>query len=106
MQKVKIQQQEFEKQRAIENVRSVISRDIHDEIGSGLTKISLMSQQLKLGLESKKNFDPGLLQRITESSREIVGNLGEIIWTVNPKHDNLASLLSYFRNYIAQFFED
>jgi len=105
-QKLKIQQQEFEKQRAIENVRSVISRDIHDEIGSGLTKISLMSQQLKLGLESKKNFDPVLLQKITDSSREIVGNLGEIIWTVNPKHDNLTSLLSYFRNYIAQFLED
>src|SRR6185503_495235 len=74
--------------------------------GSGLTKISLMSQQLKLGLESKRNFDPSLLQKITEKSREIVCNLGEIIWTLNLKHYNLASLLSYFRNYIAQFFED
>jgi signal transduction histidine kinase/ligand-binding sensor domain-containing protein len=105
-QELLIRQHELEKQQAIENVRAVISRDIHDEIGSGLTKISLMSQRLKLGLESKKDFDPLLLQKITESSKEIVGNLGEIIWTVNPKHDNLASLLSYFRNYIAQFFED
>jgi signal transduction histidine kinase len=39
-QKIKAQQQQFEKQQAIENVRSKISMDIHDEIGSQLTKIS------------------------------------------------------------------
>ncbi len=100
------QRQEFEKMQAIENVRTKISRDIHDEIGAGLTKISLMSQRLKMNMENKKDTDPSMLQKITESSKEIINNLGEIIWTVNPAHDNLASLLSYLRNYTAHFFED
>ena len=100
------QRQEFEKIQAIENVRTKISRDIHDEIGAGLTRISLMSQRLKMNIENKKEPDPSMLQKITESSKEIINNLGEIIWTVNPAHDNLASLLSYLRNYTAHFFED
>gem|GEM_PF-2608499 len=104
--KLRKQKAAFEKQQAIENVRSRISKDIHDEIGSGLTKISLMSQRIKMSFENKKNIDPALLQKITESSKEIIGNLGEIIWTVNPKHDNLVSLLSYVRDYAAHFFED
>lgn len=65
-----------------------------------------MSQRLKLNAENNKDIDPALLQKITESLKEITDNLGEIIWTVNPKHDNLASLLAYLRNYIAHFFED
>lgn len=95
----------IEKQHAIENIRSKISMDIHDEIGSRLTKISLLSQRIKLGFEKKKNIDPDIIEKITESSKEIIGNLGEIIWTVNPKHDNLPSLAAYLRNYITTFFE-
>ncbi len=105
-QKLKDQQQQFEKELAVENVRTKMSRDIHDEIGAGLTKISLMSQRLKLNAENNKDVDPALLQKITASSKEITDNLGEIIWTVNPKHDNLPSLLAFLRNYIAHFFED
>ncbi|HEX5149793.1 MAG TPA: two-component regulator propeller domain-containing protein [Parafilimonas sp.] len=104
-QKLKLQQEQFERERAIETVRARISEDIHDEIGSGLTKISLMSQRIRMHLENKKEFDPELLQKLTESSKEVVTNLGEIIWTVNPKYDNLPSLLAYIRNYVSNFFE-
>ncbi|MCY7409545.1 MAG: tetratricopeptide repeat protein, partial [Chitinophagales bacterium] len=105
-QRIKAQQEAIEKQRAIENVRSRISIDMHDEIGSGLTKLSLMSERVKMKLKTLQNEEEPLLDKISKSSREISGNLSEIIWTVNPKHDNLASMLSYFRNYITKFFED
>ncbi len=100
------QKKKLEKQKAIESVRTKISGDIHDEIGAGLTKISLMCQRLKMSYENRKTIDTGLLDRITASSKEIIGNLGEIIWTVNPKQDNLASLLAYSRSYAAHFFEE
>jgi len=79
--------------------------DIHDEIGSQLTKISLLSQRIKLNYEKKKEIDANTIDKITASSKEVVGNLGEIIWTTNPKYDNLQSLLAYLRNYITNFFE-
>lgn len=103
--KLKAQQQEFDRQKAIEKVRSKISMDIHDEISSGLTKISLLSQSIKSKYEMNKKVEPEIVDKITASSKEVIDNLGEIIWAVNPKHDNLQSLLSYIRNYITNFFE-
>ncbi|HRH60522.1 MAG TPA: triple tyrosine motif-containing protein, partial [Chitinophagaceae bacterium] len=105
-QKLKLQQEQLEKQKAVERIRSKISSDIHDEIGAGLTKISLMAQRLKINFDNNKDIDAGMVNKITESSKEIVGNLSQIIWTANPKHDNLASLLAYIRNYASHFFED
>ncbi len=103
--KLKAQQQEFERQKAIEKVRSKISMDIHDEISSGLTKISLLSQRVKSKYERSKEVEPEIIDKIAGSSKEVISNLGEIIWAVNPKHDNLQSLLAYIRNYIFNFFE-
>jgi len=102
---LKVQQAELEKQRALENMRSKISMDIHDDIGAQLTKISMLTQRIKLNFQKKKEVDSILVDKITESSKEVIGNLGEIIWTVNPKHDNLQSLVSYTRSYVSNFCE-
>jgi signal transduction histidine kinase/ligand-binding sensor domain-containing protein len=102
---LKLQEEQHERERAIETIRVRISQDIHDEIGSNLTKISLMSQRIKLSYHKQKEIDETLINKITESSKEVVNNFGEIIWAVNPKHDNLQSLLAYLRNYIINFFE-
>jgi hypothetical protein len=64
-----------------------------------------LSQRIKIGFDKKKEIDESIIDKITESSKEVVGNLGEIIWTVNPKYDNLQSLLAYIRNYVSNFFE-
>jgi signal transduction histidine kinase len=104
-QKLKAQQLRLEKIKAVENIRSKIAMDIHDEIGSQLTKITLLNQRIKSGFEKKNEIDLSLLNKVTESSKEVISNLGEIIWAVNPKHDNLPSLLAYIRNYISNFCE-
>ena len=103
--RLKAQQREFERQKAIETLRSKISMDIHDEISSGLTRISLLSQRVKSKYERSKEVEPEVIDKIARFSKEIISNLGEIIWAVNPRHDNLQSLLAYIRNYVFSFFE-
>ena len=100
--KLRLQKSELDKQRAIENVRNRISRDMHDEIGSSLTKISLMSELLKSKVKGTET--ESLLNKMSESSRNVIGNMSEIIWATNPQHDNMESMVAYFRDYIAQFF--
>ena len=96
-----------EKQKENETIRSRISQDIHDDISSELTRISWVSELAKARLKKDDYAEmPGLLEKITHSSRETVTKLGEIIWTVNPKNDSLASLLTYMRSHITNFFED
>jgi signal transduction histidine kinase/ligand-binding sensor domain-containing protein len=97
--KLKQAKLELEKQRSIQNIRTRISRDIHDEIGAGLTKITLMSKRLEktLGDEIKTKEE---VQKINNASRQLVQNLGEIVWTINPNNDSLVDLISYLRRYV------
>lgn len=90
---------ELEKQKAIHDIRNRMARDIHDEIGSGLTKISLMSSQLSTGDNS------GLPDKIQKTSRDVIDSLGEIVWTVNPGNDSLGNLTSYLRQYAGKYFD-
>lgn len=93
----------LEKQEEIANIRMRISRDIHDEIGSGLTRIKLMSMNL-LRQNQNNSFSGELTNKIMEESDELIKNLSEIVWTINPANDTLENILAYMRNYTARFF--
>ena len=99
-----MQKSELDKQRAIENVRNRISRDMHDEIGSSLTKISLMSELLKSKVKGTET--ESLLNKMSESSRNVIGNMSEIIWALNDNNDYLENLIAYIRRFAAEYFEN
>lgn len=86
-----------------ENVRLRISRDIHDEIGSSLTKIALLSDMAIGEIQSKPVETEESLRKIADYSRNVNATLGEIIWAVNPQQDTLDRLLAYMRSYIHTF---
>jgi signal transduction histidine kinase len=96
---------ETERQREQENVRLRISRDIHDEIGSSLTKIALLSEMASDEMTSNPAEAKESLQNIAEYSRSVNSSLSEIVWAVNPQQDTLGRLLAYMRIYIQNFLE-
>jgi signal transduction histidine kinase len=98
-------QLELEKQKSIQQIRTRISRDIHDEIGAGLTKISLMSRKV-VRESSGESAAAATAKNIAEASQQLVKNLGEIVWTINPKNDTLADFLGYVRSYCTALFDD
>jgi signal transduction histidine kinase/ligand-binding sensor domain-containing protein len=84
----------MDRQRAIERERSRIARDIHDDLGASLTRITLLSQSAaeELGQPAVASAH---LQRIDATAREVTKALEEIVWAVNPRHDSLDSLVTY-----------
>ncbi|HYV93230.1 MAG TPA: triple tyrosine motif-containing protein [Chitinophagales bacterium] len=94
----------LERKTAVETERQRISRDMHDELGSGLSRISLMTELLK----TKAGHEPITegLDRIANASREISDQLHEIVWTLNPQNDSLKNLIIHLRQYAIQFFEN
>jgi len=94
----------LEKEQAIEKERNRISRDMHDDLGSGLTKIAILSEVVKKQIHEPEKAKQQL-ENISESSRELVDNLQDIIWVLNPKNDTLESLAAYIREYALKFFE-
>ncbi len=97
---------ESERQKEKALIRTRISQDIHDDISSGLTKISWLSE--RLNNKRRKGDEEGLegiVDKINRTSRMIVSKLGEIIWSTNPTRDNVRSFLSYLKNHAITFFE-
>lgn len=94
----------LEKEQAVEKERSRIASDMHDDLGSGLTKIAILSEVAKKQLTDPENA-VRQLENISSSSRELVDNLQDIIWVLNPRNDSLDSLAAYIREYALKFFE-
>jgi signal transduction histidine kinase len=88
----------LERARLVERERGRIARDLHDDLGSGLTDISTTSA---LGLDPSVPVEEAreYLGEISQRSNEMVMTLDEIVWAVNPKNDHLGSLATYFSQF-------
>lgn len=95
----------LKQQQQITDLRNRIANDIHDEIGAGLTRISIRSELAKQNKNASQNDFLNVLQNINSQTHELVNSLGEIVWTINPQQDNLDNMLAYFRHYINKFME-
>jgi len=88
----------------IEKMRTVISGDLHDEIGSSLTSISIFSQMAMKNL-STDSKEEEYLQRIGARSRESIDKMSDIVWTINPDNDSLEQIVVRMKNYSSEISE-
>jgi signal transduction histidine kinase/ligand-binding sensor domain-containing protein len=91
-------------QEAMHKERMRIARDMHDELGSKLTRISFLSERALLET-TKTDATAGKLQAIAETSRALLQALDEIVWAVNPSNDSLEHLVSYLAQYATEYFQ-
>jgi len=121
-----------EQQRLVERERMRIAQDMHDDIGSKLTKISFLSERAKMELEQQQpeagslelegnansqlpvsntslpatsSSLAGQIESIATTSRELLQTLDEIVWAVNPRNDSLEHLAAYLSHYAAEYFQ-
>lgn len=104
-QKYRKKMNELKRLQEIEKVRTTLSKDIHDGVGASLSKISLLSESLKAEMGGNTN-SLNKLHQISGLSRRVIDDFREIIWSTNPKYDNMAALLAYSRNYCNDLFEN
>jgi signal transduction histidine kinase len=96
------ERQRVEQQRTMEQERARIAQDLHDELGSGLTEVSMLGARARAAFASEdKRRD--YLEQMRTRAQEMVMALDEIVWAMNPRHDSLASLISYFSLYADRF---
>jgi signal transduction histidine kinase len=96
------ERQRVEHQRAMEQERARIAQDLHDELGSSITEISMLAARTKSTSALEENRSR-YLEQMSSKAREMVVALDEIVWAMNPMHDSLASLVSYFCLYADRF---
>jgi len=80
---------------AIEKLRTKIAADLHDDIGAGLTEISIMSEVIAQKLpDDQRGLVKTELGGITTASRQLVNGMSDIVWLVNPRRDSLHDLIA------------
>lgn len=83
----------------MEKMRSRIAADLHDDIGSGLTRIALISDLLRRQAEGTRGGDdprfslPALTEKVGSISRELVDAMGDVVFSIDPKNISMERLL-------------
>lgn len=100
------ERKEFEKQLAVveakQEERNRISTDMHDELGSGVTAIRLMSEIVKTKM--RDNTLPEI-DKISNNANDLLSKMNTIIWTMSSSNDKLDNMIAYTRSYALEFFE-
>src|SRR5205085_3563047 len=101
------QVKKYEKELAVfkaqQQERERISADMHDELGSGMTAIRLMSE---IARNKMKNETPLEIEKISQSADEVLNKMNAIIWSMNSGNDTLDNLVSYIRAYALEYLEN
>lgn len=89
---------------AVERMRTAIATDLHDDMGSSLSRISILSEVARRRVE-KDAESVRLLNEIGESAREMMGALSESIWAIDPRRDDLRSFVTRLRLFAGDLLE-
>lgn len=84
-----------------QKLRNKIASDLHDEIGSTLSSIMLISDMAK----KKEGSDQRMFSKINSDSKTVMESVDEIIWSISPVHDNLQGIILRIREFAAPLAE-
>jgi signal transduction histidine kinase len=94
----------LEEAHAVEKERMRIAQDMHDEIGGKLSRISFLSdmacQNVLPSSDAGKQMD-----QVSETARDVIRTVDEIVWAVSPRNDTLDSAIHYICRHAEEFFE-
>jgi signal transduction histidine kinase len=89
----------LDRQKEMLAVRNNIAQDLHDEIGSALTSIKILSQVSKNNLQKDQQKASDMLSQITEQSAQMQQGMSDIVWAIKPDNDKLENMLIRMREY-------
>ena len=82
----------------MERERARIARDIHDELGSGLTEIILLSGLLPQDQPGTQE-NHKIAQEINQRAQILTQEMDEVVWAVNARNDTIEGLLNYLNDF-------
>lgn len=82
-----------------------IAKDIHDDLGSGLTKINFLSEIILKKAEHLPEIRNNS-EAVKETAKKMIENMRDLIWALNPDNTTIANLLARMREYSTDYLED
>ena len=84
---------------ALERMRLRIAADLHDDIGSSLSQVSMLGELARRSLEGASPATADLIERMAATSRDAVSAMGDIVWSIHPHKDRLSDLVQRMRRF-------
>lgn len=94
------QLQKIAAREALEQERSRIARDIHDDLGATLTRITLLSQSPPQTADEPTH---SAFDKIRSTTRELMSSMDGVVWAISPEHDTFDDLANYLSSYAQEF---
>lgn len=82
-----------------------IAKDMHDELGSGLSKILIQTELLRKSRNETLSSDDAI-NKISLSVRELSERMSDLVWSLNPENSSLDNLIARMREFVSDFLED
>jgi ligand-binding sensor domain-containing protein/signal transduction histidine kinase len=89
-------------QYAMDRERQRIARDIHDDLGAGLTQIILLSDSLHEDVKQSPACE-SMVAEIASRARGLTRAMDEVVWAINPRNDILESFLTYVNRFAQEY---
>lgn len=80
-------------------IRDNIARDLHDEVGSTLSSISMLSTSVKIAMENDQVRSKKLIESIGTNAQKMLESMDDIVWAINPKDDSFENMMVRMREY-------
>ena len=102
--KYQLRLQRAEQERTLERERARIAQDLHDDLGSSLTRLTLLSGLVKADKDNPEQVEVHA-DKLSHAADQTVRALEEIVWAVRPGSDTLQSLIDYMAHFANELFE-
>ena len=89
----------------IERVRTRIATDLHDDIGAGLSRMAVLSEVVKRQTQVDHRESVDMLTDIADSARGLVDSMSDIVWSIDPRKDDLDNVASRIRQFASDVLE-
>jgi signal transduction histidine kinase/ligand-binding sensor domain-containing protein len=89
----------------VERVRTRIATDLHDDIGSSLSRVAILSEVVKLQTDNTNSQSAPLLTEIAESARGLMDSMSDIVWAIDPRRDDLHNVVVRVRQFASDVLE-
>jgi signal transduction histidine kinase len=88
----------------LERVRTRIASDLHDDIGSNLSRMAILSEVAKRQIGDSAPEPARHLTEIADNARTLIDSMSDIVWSIDPRHDDLGSVIVRVRAFASEIF--
>lgn len=88
-----------------EIIRFRIARDLHDDMGSTLSTINILSSMAKSKLHTDEMKASEYINKISDNSQRMMEAMDDIVWAIKPDNDSMQKLIARMREFSTSVLE-